>query len=269
MLIPKLLQRQREAHPPRRLYGSMDGGRVQTRAAKGEIQPWRELKTLAWFEAKGQPPTSPQGQWAIRAEHITYAADICAAEDFGELLWSSGIQRNAHLAPELIFLGDGAVWIWNLVQTYFPNAIQIVDWFHACEYLMPVAKIAFADKNRQAEWIKQLKQWLWEGQLDQVMTACAAHINPHHDDDPAQTAVTYYLNNQQRMDYPTYRANGFQIGSGTIESGIKQIAEKRMKVSGARWNLDSARLVAKARAAFLSHDWNTLATRRELLRKAG
>ena len=78
-------------------------------------------------------------------------------------------------------------------------------------------------------------------------------------------AVTYYTNNQQRMDYPTYRANGYQIGSGTIESGVKQIATQRMKVPGARWNLQSARLVAKARAAFLSGQWNHWATRRKIL----
>lgn len=264
----QMMQRQREGHQPVRLYGSVDGGRVQTRAPKGEPQPWRELKTLAWFEAKGQPPKSSGGQWTIRAEHITYATDICPAEEFGELLWASGVQRHAHLAHELIFLGDGAAWIWNLVQSYFPDAIQIVDWFHACEYLMPIAKLAFSDKKRQAEWVKMVKQWLWEGHLDEVIAACAQHIHPQRDLDPAQVAVTYFTNNRARMDYPTYRANGYQIGSGTIESGIKQIAGKRMKVSGARWNLDSARLVAKARAAFLSGEWHTIAARREPLGKA-
>jgi len=264
----QLLQRQREARPPRRLYGALDGGRVQTRAAKGETQPWRELKTLAWFQARGQPPKTPGGEWAIRAQQISYAADICPAEAFGELLWASGVQRNAHLAHELIFLGDGAVWIWNLVQTYFPNAVQIVDWFHACEYLTPVAKMAFADKTRQTEWLHQIKQLLWDGQLDAVIAACAHHSRSQAQDDPAQAAVTYYTNNRSRMDYPVYRANGYQIGSGTIESGIKQIAQKRMKVAGARWNLDSARRVAKARAAFLSHQWHALASRRELLAHA-
>ena len=264
----QILQRQRETQAPLRLYGSLDGGRVQTRAPKGEAQPWRGLKTLAWFEAKGQPPKSLKGQWAIRAKHITYATDIGSAEAFGELVWASGVQRHAHLAHELIFLADGAVWIWNLVQTYFPDAIQIVDWFHACEYLAPVAKSTCADKNRQAEWLKQVKQWLWDGQLDQVIAACVQHLNPQREDDPAQAALTYYTNNRARMDYPTYRANGYQIGSGTIESGIKQLAEKRMKVSGARWNLDSARWVAKARAAFLSGEWNMIAARRASLGRA-
>jgi hypothetical protein len=85
--------------------------------------------------------------------------------------------------------------------------------------------------------------------------------------DPVQQAVTYYTNNRQRMDYPTYRKHGYQIGSGTIESAVKQIASQHMKVSGARWNVQSARLVAKARSTFLSGQWDRLATQRRFLPK--
>jgi hypothetical protein len=70
------------------------------------------------------------------------------------------------------------------------------------------------------------------------------------------------------MDYPTYRNNGYQIGSGTIERAAKQIVSQPMKVTGAIWNLESARLVAKARAAFLSDRWDDLATRRTHLNRA-
>jgi hypothetical protein len=264
----ELLHRQREVRPPIRIYGTLDGGRVQTRAPKGEEQPWRELKVGAWFEARGKPPTKPNGLWAIKAENITYYADIASAEDFSPLVWATGVQRHAQLASELIFLADGARWIWDLVDLHFPQAVQIVDWFHACEYIAPVAKLAFQDKQQQLLWIKQVQDDLWHGKLDEVVAACAQYCDPQREDDPAQKAVTYYTNNRHRMDYPTYRANGYQIGSGTIESAIKQIAEKRMKVSGARWNFDSARLVAKARAAFLSGNWNSLATRRESLGNA-
>lgn len=71
-------------------------------------------------------------------------------------------------------------------------------------------------------------------------------------EDAAQQTVTYYMNNQHRMNYEHYRKQGYQIGLGTIESAVKQIASQRLKVSGAHWNLDSARSVAKARAAHLS-----------------
>jgi len=252
---------------PVRLYGSLDGGRVQTRAAKGEPQPWRELKIGAWFQARGEPPKRADEDWTIQAYDMTYFADVCAADDFGDIFWSTGVDRGAEQVTELIILGDGARWIWELVDLHFPDAIQIVDWFHASEYLAPVAKQAFADKARRQQWLKRVRDDLWHGRLDAVIDACETHIRPHlaASDDPAQCAVTYYRNNRQRMNYPTYRANGYQIGSGTIESAVKQIASQRMKVSGARWNLSSARQVAKARAAFLSGQWDTLATQRKHL----
>lgn len=241
------------------MYGTLDGGRVLIRANETDAQKWRELKVGAWFTARGHPPRHPDESWTIRAEAITYYADIASAKDFGELVWATGVQRHAHHAHELIFLGDGARWIWELVDLHFPYAIQIVDWFHACEYLMPVAKLIYPDQAQQNQWVADVKTALWQGQLDIVIAACAAHIDPTRPDDPAQQAVTYYTNNRHRMNYPTYRAQGFQIGSGTVESGIKQIAAQRMKVTGARWNLANARLVAKARAAFLSRQWDTLA----------
>lgn len=254
---------------PVRLYGSLDGGRVQTRAAKGEPQPWRELKIGAWFQARGEPPKRADADWTIQAYDMTYFADVCAADDFGDVFWSTGVDRGAEQTTELIILGDGARWIWDLVDLHFPDAVQIVDWFHASEYLAPVAKQAFANKSERQQWLKRVRDDLWHGRLDAVIHACETHIQPHiaASDDPAQCAVTYYRNNRQRMDYPAYRANGYQIGSGTIESAVKQIAAQRMKVSGARWNLSSARQVAKARAAFLSDQWDELATQREHLAK--
>ena len=262
------LSRCERDHPrPLRLYGTLDGGRVQTRAPKGQEQPWRELKVGAWFTARGQPPEHPDGKWSIQAQNITYYTDIAPADDFGDILWATGVQRDAHRALELVFLADGARWIWDLVSLHFPHAIQIVDWFHACEYLTPVAKLAFTDKQKQQQWLEQVKTALWNGLLDDVIAACAHHVDPKRAEDPAQKAVTYYTNNRHRMDYPTYRANGYQIGSGTIESGVKQIATQRMKVPGARWQLQNARLVAKARAAFLSEQWDCLADRRKPILK--
>ena len=67
------------------------------------------------------------------------------------------------------------------------------------------------------------------------------------------------------MDYPTYRANGYQIGSGTIESGCKQIVTQRLKVAGAIWEQSNAVKTAKARAAFLSDQWDIITSRREHL----
>jgi hypothetical protein len=266
--MDQVLAHKRTVRPPGRLYGSLDGGRVHIRGEGNEADAWRELKVGAWYEARGRPPQTPNGEWTIRAEHITYYTDICDANTFREWVWTTGFHRHAQLARELVFLGDGSRWIWDIVSACFPHAIQIVDWFHACEYLALVAQIVFRSDEQRHIWVEHVKAALWDGRLDEVIAACQQHINPDREDDPAQKAVTYYTNNRHRMDYPTYRAQGYHIGSGTIESGIKQIGSQRMKVAGARWSLNGARKVAKARAAFLSGQWDDLAARRMLLSHA-
>ena len=258
----ELQRRQRECRKPLRLYGAIDATKVHTRG--DDDHPWRDLKVGAWFEARGKPPKTPDGEWRIQAENIHYYADICPASEFGTLMWANGVQHQAQLAQELVILGDGADWIWKLVAEHFPRAVQILDWFHAAEYLMPVAKAAISTEEAQVEWLAQSKQALWDGKIDELITACLDLVAFQDSSDPAFVAARYFNQNRDRLDYPTYRRQGYQIGSGTIESAAKQIGTMRMKVAGAIWREDSARKVAKARAAYLSNEWGALASYRTL-----
>jgi hypothetical protein len=248
-------QTKQEKRPPLRLYGSMDAAKIQIREAAGH--QWRDLKLGAWFTARGKPPNKPDGQWKIEAEHIHYYADIAQAKLFGQLLWSSGVDHLAHLAKELIFLGDGADWIWNLVAEHFPKAIQILDWFHASEHLMPVAQAALATLEEQNAWVSRMKQLMWDGKIDQLISHCR-QLESLCEAKIIGVTATYFENHRERMRYDYFRTQGYQIGSGTIESAAKQIGLMRMKVPGASWNLENARRVAKARAAYLSDGWQSL-----------
>jgi hypothetical protein len=150
-----LQEQQRLAERPSRLYGALDAAKVHIRGEKEH--PWRDLKVGAWFTTTVEPPRNPDDDWEIHATDMTYYCDICEAQQFGELLWATGCQRQAQLAQELIFLGDGAEWIWNQVREHYPEAIQIVDWFHATEYIAPVATAALATEEQQQIWIKQVR----------------------------------------------------------------------------------------------------------------
>jgi len=223
---------------PKRLYGSIDGAQVPI----GE--KWRELKTVSWYRVG-----SVYGQEKHKAQEITYHTDITPAQDFGHLLWATGVRRLADKAEELIFICDGAAWIWKLVSHYFPKAIQIVDWYHACEYLAPIADAAFSQDRKREKWLQKVKDWLWYGKIKKVIRVCRRYAQSS---EAAQSAVTYFTNNQHRMDYAAYRKKGYWIGSGTVESACKQIAMARLKIAGARWTLSGAIETAKARAAWLS-----------------
>ncbi len=236
---------------PERLYGSIDGAQ----APIGE--EWRELKCLSWYRV-----AAVYGQEQHKAQEISYHCEIAPAQDFGRLLWATGVKRLADKAKELIFVCDGAVWIWKLVSHYFPHAIQIVDWYHACEYLTPIADAVFSQDAERQEWLQKVNDWLWHGRTQKVIQACQRYRHHALAADAAQRAVTYYTNNQHRMDYAEYRKKGYWIGSGTVESACKQIATARLKIAGARWTISGAIATAKARAAWLSDGecFNTLSS---------
>jgi hypothetical protein len=128
-----------------------------------------------------------------------------------------------------------------------------------------IAKAAFAHEDQQQDWISQVRSDLWDGELDAVIRACQRFSAHPTVGEPTRSAVAYFTNNQHRMDYPAYRAKGYQIDSGTIESACKQIVTQRLKVAGAIWELDNAVKPAKARAAWLSDQWLALVVRRERL----
>jgi len=239
-----------ESAIPERLYGSIDG--VQTPIGN----EWRELKVLSWYKR-----SSVYGQKEDRAQEISYHCDIQKSEEFGKLLWATGLRHFADKTKELIFINDGAAWIWNLVSYYYPKAIQIVDWYHATEYLTPIASALFSLSEKKKEWLERLRAWLWDGDVERVISECQLHLNGVAKEF-AQKAITYYTNNKERMRYDEYREKGYAIGSGTVESACKQVATARLKISGARWTLNGAVATAKARAAWLSGDiaFNALTT---------
>ena len=260
-----------------RMYGSIDAAKVRIEPRpkqgeeKAEHEDWRDMKVLCWYEVETVSPaqrTTRQREKALReqnvlrAKNMRYFCDITEADDFGKLLWATGCEVNADLSPELVFLGDGAIWIWNLVAKYFSKSIQIVDWYHAEEYLEKVANAAFPDLAQRAIWLETAKQTLWDGQVELIISACRTLSVSC---DLARKAVHYFDTNTERMRYDRFRAAGYMIGSGTIESGCKQIVTQRLKLPGAQWTVDGAVKTAKARAAWLSGHWQSLCDYRSAL----
>lgn len=258
-----------ETERPKRLYGALDGAHVRIEEPDEE-EKWREVKAGCWFQVEIVPPSQQTqrhrkkteiGHQALRAVEQQYYCDIQTVNDFAPLFWAMGCEAKADLAEEVVFLGDGAPWIWGLVETYYPQAVQIIDWYHAEERLEKVSKEAFPAGAERDTWLDDARTALWEGETTFVIRTCETLAARSAE---AAAASTYFTNNTHRMAYDRFRAQGYMIGSGTIESACKQIVTHRLGCSGAQWTVQGARLTAKTRAAWLSHnaDWETLCSMR-------
>lgn len=268
---------QSQALVPDVLYGSIDAAkvRVEPRDEKEKAvenrEKWRDLKVGCWYEGEIVPKSQhsarqkdkAQGEGVVlRAKNQKYFCDIEKAGQFGKLFWATGCAVGADRARVLVFICDGAVWIWNLIVHYYQNAIQIVDWYHAADRLKRIADEAFATTDERLAWREKVTEDLWQGRVELVIEACQTLAKKS---ELARQSLAYYGDNIERMRYAQFRAAGYFIGSGIIESGCKQIVTHRLKISGAQWNLDGAILTAKARAAWLSDSWQKLVTARSLL----
>ena len=116
--------------------------------------------------------------------------------------------------------------------------------------------------ERAQEWLERVRTCLWEGDTSLVIRACqilAAHSQE------ADQAATCFKNNAQGMAYDQYRRPGYMIGSGAVESGYKQIVTQGLKRGGDQWHVAGANQTAKARAVWLSGNWEQLCFRRDQL----
>lgn len=232
---------------PTRLYLSMDGVLVHTEGG------WREYKLGTVYTTVARSVAARPGEVALHAQAVSFVGDVTDAATFGQRLWCEAARRGVLTAAEVVVVADGAHWIWNLAAEHFPEATQIVDWYHASQYIWQVAHAVYGEGTPLARrWAKRRLDDLWEGRVGKVLKAFAAHRQRGQ---AVEEAITYYTNNEQRMRYHEYRARGLQIGSGTIESGCKQIVTARLKQAGMIWSLAGARAVAAVRTWLKSDRW--------------
>ncbi len=199
----------------------------------------------------------------------SYVAARESAEAFGPRLLAEAARRGAlevlswqgsvtgpGLAelPEVVVLGDGARWIWNLAADYFGRRTEIVDFYHASEHLWVVAKALYGEGTAAAKvWAdEQISDLLDEG-IKPVLEALNQAVAPTSQGaEELRREREYFRSNAQRMEYPTFRQQGLPIGSGAIESAAKHLVQQRFKRPGARWSEPGAQTVLAVRCRLVS-----------------
>lgn len=135
----------------------------------------------------------------------------------------------------------------------FPDAIQVLDYYHMCENVYNYAKYLYPSNDLQIKtWAESMIAKIEKGDLDEAL-GCIPFVYELPPGVP--NLHTYLTNNRNRMNYKALQEQGIKIGSGAVESGNKKVIQQRMKQSGMRWNVKSGQSVASLRAKSASGRW--------------
>jgi hypothetical protein len=232
--------------PPARLYVAMDGVRILSTDGTG-----REVKVGVVLPARH----TPVGE---RRERASYVAGLEPAAAFGPRLALEAHRRGLERAGMIAVLGDGAEWIWSLASEYFPTAVQIVDWFHASERIWALGRALYgAETAETTAWVETQLARLAHGQAALLAREWQALATAGEALAVRDAQVTYFTNQAPRMAYDRYRAAGWDIGSGMVESACKRVIAARQKGPGMCWSDAGAQTVAAVRVLLLNDQWAT------------
>lgn len=225
---------------------SLDGGMVHIRE-----EGWKEFKVGTIFETQPRPVRDPQThEWVTvpQGVNVTYCAVLGSVTEFSPAFWRQAVQQRLPWTDDTSVTADGAEWIWSLTDDLFPDSLQILDWYHACEHLAKAAAALHPNDPDQANrWYARAQSRLHQGEASLIAHQLSASNLPDH--------ARYFYTHQRRMRYHEFRENGYPIGSGTVESGIKQL-KARLTGAGMRWSRSAASQMLLLRAAVLDHSFD-------------
>lgn len=222
------------------IYGMVDGSMLFTDAG------WQESKVGRVFKAQ---PFENQGN--KRSWHLSHSEYVARRGSYEEFI----VEFERLLPPQSlcrkVFITDGALWIGQWLKNSYPDAVHILDFYHACEKLATLSSWAEDD-----QWLEKMKAHLLAGrQLKVRQSVWNMKTAPV---EQRNKLLNYLENNAYRMNYDQYRAQGLMIGSGPIESAHRTVLQVRMKRSGQRWSDQGCDAMIKLRVALMSNKCNLI-----------
>jgi hypothetical protein len=198
---------------------------------------WRQamVGSISLYDSEGE---------RLHTTYLAHAPEYGKETFLRELTKEIEAKKKSYLGKTCIGVADGAVENWKFLQPV--TDVQVLDFFHASEYLAKVSKAAFKRKPEGQDWLKQschtLKHEVGGAEmlLKEMKNLKNRKISSEKKDEIG-AAITYFTNHLEQMDYPSYLSKKIPIGSGVIEAACKVIIKQRMCNSGMRWKEDGAK----------------------------
>jgi hypothetical protein len=202
-----------------------------------------------------QTVTDEEGHPIRDPDSTTFVGAIETAEAFGWRVYGEARRRGVVRARRTVVIGDGAEWVKNLAEMHFPQALMIIDLYHAREHVSALCRTLFESNEKKME--RRRRRWwalLDEGKVETIISQASLLLPEDPDLRKVVAAEIRYLNkNKERMRYNEFRAQGLFIGSGVVEAGCKTVIGQRLKQSGMEWSLRGANAILALRCVMKSN----------------
>lgn len=234
---------------PAKLVLSLDGAFVPL--LHGE---WAEVKTLVVGEV--DEPKRVEGQHLVSTHAHSYCSRLADAEQFQRLTFGELYRRRVESVEQLAVVSDGAEWIQGYIDFHAPNATRILDFPHAAQRICQIGEVVLGAEHAnlrawQGQQLHQLKHDGPSGILKILRDFASAHLSV-----PLVAENLAYLEKREaQLQYPSFQAAGWPIGSGVVESGNKLVVEARLKGAGMHWARASVNPMLTLRNAVCNDRW--------------
>lgn len=221
------------------------GPKLQLLSVDGAMVPlvhqeWAEVKTLAL--GRVEEPLREKGEVVVHTRELSYFSRSSPASQFTAEALVELHRRGTETAKTVIAVTDGAAWEQSFIDFHRPDAIRILDFAHAAEYLAEAGRSLYGEQSAKfRHWFEAQGNRLKKGQpeqlfkqLRQLAQTAQAEGKPEAQQ-AIQSSLAYLEPRREMIQYAQFQALGYPIGSGSVESAHKVVVESRMKQAGMHW----------------------------------
>jgi hypothetical protein len=250
---------ERWAQAPGDVEVAIDAGKVNTDTG------WRDVKMGVLSKREAGDPIGLD-RWDERDLPAPSARAVVAAVEGAEV-FTGRVRAEADrlgvtTAPAVTVLADGAEWIWNLGAEVFPQADGVLDAFHALAHVADAVTAIWGEGTpAAAERLATGRlALLGEGKagIEAWLGARFGELPAGVSGEPLLDLAAYLLKHPTRLGYAGRLANGRSIGSGLVEGSIKQLVNRRLKQTGAKWKVAHVGPLVELAAMIETPEWNAL-----------
>lgn len=250
-LLDSVVEKDLQEHIPKlkgvdktdNVYVMVDGSMLLTRP-----KDWKEIKLGRIFNQTKIVPINTKRNELLESVYVSHMGSV---GDFFPKL-----ERHLVDYEKKIIIGDGASWIWKWVESNYPGATEILDFYHAKEKLVIFSNQQFKDDEKRKEWVRDKCEKLLQNSVEQVITELKS-LRPKNElsKEAKGKTIKYFTDHSERMMYKTFLDKGLLIGSGPIEAAHRNVLQQRMKLSGQKWTIKGVNAMANLRCYRKSGAW--------------